>query len=977
MEIKERNIEDEFINQLQELKYIYRPDIRDRETLEQNFLQKFQELNRVKLSDNEFNRLLEQIITPNIFESSKLLRQTNTLERDDGTPLHYTLVNIKDWCKNSFEVINQLKINTKDSFHRYDVIFLINGLPLVQIELKTLQISPRRAIQQIINYKNDLGNGYTNTLLCFMQLFIVSNRSNTYYFANNDNKHFHFDADERFLPIYQYADKKNKKITQLYDFTKAFLSKCKLAQMISRYMVLVESEQKLMMMRPYQIYAVESIVECIDDNRGNGYIWHTTGSGKTLTSFKASTLLKDNDNIKKVLFVVDRKDLDRQTREEFNRFQENCVEENTNTHTLIKRLLSRDYKDKVIVTTIQKLGLALDDSNKNNYKERLKPLANERIVFIFDECHRSQFGKNNEAIKDFFPNAQLFGFTGTPIFEENAQMVILEDNNGSFKTTKDIFQKELHNYTITNAIDDGNVLRFHIDYFKLDSQGTDSIRVSKNLIVDEILDKHDKVTANKKFNALFATSSINDAIEYFRLFKTKEHNLNIACIFSPPAEGNRDIKQLQEDLATEAKDNQIEPESKKEALQEIIDDYNRVFKTNHSINNFDSYYQDVQTRIKNHKYPNSDLAHKEKIDITIVVDMLLTGFDSKFLNTLYIDKNLKYHGLIQAFSRTNRVLNDTKPYGNILDFRSQENAVDEAIALFSGEDINQSKKIWLVESVSETIDKFKEAIGKLEKFMLANGLQNRPQDVANLRGDVARAEFINTFKEIQRLKSKLDQRSDLKPKELETIESLISRDDLRAFKSMYLETAKRLKDRQDNQENTSKEIQELDFELVLFASTIIDYDYIMSIVAKYTSSNPKNQKISKEKLINLLKSDANFLDEQEELISYINSLEIGKGLSEDEIKKGYELFKDIKNSNTLDNLAKEYNLDIDSLKSFVNRILDRYIFDAQALTDLLAPLNLGWKERRVKEESLMKELSPLLRKMAKGRDISGLEVYDG
>ena len=319
---KENNIEQNFINKLIEQKYTYRPDIRTRDALNQNFREKFQELNFVNLSDAEFSRVLDQIITSDVFTASKRLREYNTFERDDGTPLHYTLVNIKDWCKNSFEVINQLRINTDNSYHRYDVILLINGIPLVQVELKTLDISTRRAMQQIIEYKNDAGNGYTKTLLCFMQLFVVSNQHNTYYFANNNTKHFNFNADERFLPLYEYADEKNKKIHLLNDFTNTFLSKCILGEMISRYMVLVASEQKLMMMRPYQIYAVKAIVKSIERNSGNGYIWHTTGSGKTLTSFKASTLLKDNPDIEKCLFVVDRKDLDRQTREEFNRFQD-------------------------------------------------------------------------------------------------------------------------------------------------------------------------------------------------------------------------------------------------------------------------------------------------------------------------------------------------------------------------------------------------------------------------------------------------------------------------------------------------------------------------------------------------------------------------------------------------------------------------------------------------------------------------------
>nr|QVQ59688.1 type I restriction endonuclease subunit R [Enterobacter cloacae complex sp.] len=409
---KEQQIEKELIAKLKDLKYIHRDDIHDKASLEENFRKKFETLNRVNLSDAEFDRLREEIITVDVFKAAQVLREKGKFTREDGTPLEYTLVNIKDWCKNDFEVINQLRINTDNSHHRYDVILLINGLPLVQIELKTLQISPRRAMEQIVDYKNDAGNGYNNSILCFMQLFIVSNGNDTRYFANNRKEHFSFNADERFLPIYQHADKNNKKIAHLHDFANDFLAKCTLGKLISRYTVLVQSEQKILIMRPYQIYAVKAIIDSIHQNRGNGYIWHTTGSGKTLTSFKASTLLKDNPDIEKCLFVVDRKDLDRQTREEFNKFQEGCVEQNTNTEALVCRMLSEDYADKVIVTTIQKLGLALDENSKRNkmqqkngkktYKERLDPLSDKRIVFIFDECHRSQFGENHKAIKEFF-----------------------------------------------------------------------------------------------------------------------------------------------------------------------------------------------------------------------------------------------------------------------------------------------------------------------------------------------------------------------------------------------------------------------------------------------------------------------------------------------------------------------------------------------------------------------------------------------
>ncbi|MBU3680275.1 MAG: type I restriction endonuclease subunit R, partial [Candidatus Kapabacteria bacterium] len=604
--IREQTIEMGFIGKLENLKYVYRRDIRDRTALERNFREKFEALNRVRLTDNEFARLLDEIVTADVFTVSRTLRERNAFTRDDGTPLNYTLVNIKDWCKNEFEVINQLRMNTDNSHHRYDVMLLINGVPLVQVELKTLGTSPRRAMEQIVEYKNDPGNGYTKTLLCFLQLFIVSNRDRTFYFANNNARHFAFNADERFLPIYEFADEDNRKIAHLDEFADRFLAKCDLARTISRYMVLIASEQKLLMMRPYQVYAVQNLVKCIDENNGNGYIWHTTGSGKTLTSFKASTLLKENDNIHKCVFVVDRKDLDRQTREEFNRFQEGCVEENTNTAALVRRLLSEDYADKVIVTTIQKLGLALDETNKKNYKVQLESLRNKRIVCIFDECHRSQFGENHRAIKEFFPKAQLFGFTGTPIFEENASQQKIEDDTASMRTTADLFEKQLHAYTITHAIEDGNVLRFHVDYFKPD--GTTSVKpgegIAKKAVIEAILSKHDTATADRRFNAILATSSINDAIEYHALFASMQAErlaadpdfkpLNIACVFSPPAEGDPDVRQIQEDLPTEQEDNKVDPEGKKGALKTILNEYNVRYGTNHRIGEFDLYYQDVQ-----------------------------------------------------------------------------------------------------------------------------------------------------------------------------------------------------------------------------------------------------------------------------------------------------------------------------------------------------------------------------------------------
>ena len=995
MPTPENLLEDALIEKLRSLKYQYRQDIRDRATLEQNFREKFEALNQVRLTDGEFPRLLEEIITPDVFTAARTLRDRNSFTRDDGTPLNYTLVNIKDWCKNTFEVVNQLRINTDNSHHRYDVILLINGVPVAQIELKTLGISPRRAMEQIVDYKNDPGNGYTRTLLCFLQLFIVSNRSETYYFANNNSRHFAFNAEERFLPVYQFAAEDNKKITHLDSFAETFLVKCTLGQTISRYMVLIASEQKLMMMRPYQVYAVKQIVECIHQNCGNGYIWHTTGSGKTLTSFKASTLLKDNPEIEKCLFVVDRKDLDRQTREEFNKFQEGCVEANTNTGALVGRLLSDNNADKVIVTTIQKLGLALDGTTKRNYKAQLEPLRKKRIVFIFDECHRSQFGENHKAIKEFFPNAQLFGFTGTPIFEANASRVMIEDQQASYQTTVELFQKQLHAYTITHAIEDGNVLRFHVDYFKPEGKNVPKPgeALEKKKIIEAILTKHNAATGQRRFNALLATASINDAIEYHRLFAEIQAEkqaadpdfqpLNIACVFSPPAEGNPDVKQIQEDLIQEKADNAVEPEQKKAALQAILASYNTRYGTNHTINEFDLYYQDVQKRIKDQQWPNADLQKAfpnvphHKIDITIVVDMLLTGFDSKYLNTLYVDKNLKHHGLIQAFSRTNRVLNGTKPYGNILDFRQQQEAVDAAIALFSGEkNAEQARQIWLVEKAPVVIQKLQSAVQKLDDFMKSQGLSAAPESVANLKGDEARSVFINHFKEVQRLKTQLEQYTDLTDDNANSIEQILPKGEMLGFRSAYLETAKRLKAQQGNTKEPTKVVDQLDFEFVLFASALIDYDYIMGLIARFSQQAPGKLKMSRQQLVGLIQSDAKFMNEGEDIAAYIATLKAGEGLSETAIRQGYSRFKAEKDAAELATIASKHSLATAALQRFVDDILLRMIFDGEQLGDLMAPLELGWKARARAELALMADLLPLLNKRAEGRDISGLSAYE-
>ena len=979
----EAQLEQQFIEKLQELKYTYRSDIRDLKALERNFREKFERLNFVSLSDDEFRKLLQENVTSDVFVAAKHLREKQTFVRNDGTTFDYSLVNLRDWCKNEYEVVNQLTINTDNSHHRYDVVILINGLPLVQIELKRHSVSPLKAVEQIVNYKQDPGNGYTKTLMCFMQLFIVSNGgSDTMYFANNNDEHFHFDATNNYLPVYHAADRKNHKIAQLFDFADMMLQKVELGKLISRYMVLVETERKILVMRPYQIYAVESIVDCVKEGHQNGFIWHTTGSGKTLTSFKASTLLKDNRDIEKCVFVVDRKDLDKQTREEFNKFQEGCVEQNANTAALVSRLESDDYADKVIVTTIQKLGIALEDSSKNKYYQRLLQLKNKHVVFIFDECHRSQFGDNHKAIKNFFPNAQLFGFTGTPIFEENSHYVKVDGEQAEYVTTKDVFQQCLHEYTITHAINDRNVLRFKVEHYgNLTRDGKkDSKPLTKQQIIAHILDNHDKLTAHRRFNALLAVPSIPDAIRYYEAFKEEQEKrlqadadyepLNITAVFTPPMRNSSD-----EDLPQEEADNDENPEGNKTALGVIIDEYNQKYNTNFKVELFDDYYKDVQQRIKDQKYANKDYPHAKKLDIVIVVEMMLTGFDSKFLNTLYVAKDLRWHGLIQAFSRTNRILDGTKPYGNIICYRNLEKAMDEAMVLFSGFDRSKGKEYWLVEPAEKVVEKYKEALTKLETVMNSIGLECKPEEVINIPQGENAAHFIDAFKDVQRLALKLDQYVDM-PEELqEAIEEAMPEDTLQQFRTAYLDLARRSGEAGGKRTEETPEDDTPDFELSLFSSALVDYDYIMKLLAKYTDTHHEKVKITKEQLLEILAGSVDLMKERDYLKAFIEEeLKQGSGMSEMEIRAKYKAFKDKRFTQQIAALAQEYGIEATALEAFVNETVKLRRIDEEVLRELLSHIG-SWKQRKAAKEGLLVKLAPLFSLLTGGNTIEGLNAY--
>jgi len=538
------------------------------------------------------------------------------------------------------------------------------------------------------------------------------------------------------------------------------------------------------------------------------------------------------------------------------------------------------------------------------------------------------------------------------------------------------------------------VLRFHVDYFKPDGKEIKpGETLAKMAVVEAVLAKHDAATGGRKFNALLATASINDAIEYYALFDAIQNGrklsdpdfvaLNITAVFSPPADVSPDVKQIQEDLPQEQEDNKLDPEGKKKALSTIISHYNERFGTNHRIDEFDLYYQDVQKRIKDQQFPNADLPRKgrEKLDITIVCDMLLTGFDSKYLNTLYVDKNLKHHTLIQAFSRTNRVLNDTKPYGHVLDFRGQQKAVDDAIALFSGVKVEQARKIWLVDKAPVVIEKLKEAKTALDSFMQSQGLTGKPDDVANLKGDDARAAFIKHFKEVQRLQTQLDQYTDLSAEQEQTIQTILPQQDLNAFRGQYLETAQRLREQREkpgekNDAETDPAVEQLDFEFVLFASAMIDYDYIMRLITDFQAKPAGKATMSREQLIGLIAADSKFLDEREAITEYVRGLKAGEGLDEAAIRAGYQRFKDSKHAAELAAAAQKHGLPPEALQTFVDNIVSRMIFDGEQLTELIAPLDLGWRDRAEKELALMADLVPLLKKRAGGREISGLKAYE-
>lgn len=795
----EQELEKNLIEQLSSQGYEV-ISIKDEEDLVVNFKIQLEKFNKIKLSDSEFKKIQVHLAGGSIFEKAKRLRDKFELMTDKGEIKYISFIDKECIENNIFQVTNQITMKGQYE-NRYDVTILINGLPLAQIELKKRGVQLKKAFYQIQRYQRHSFS--YKALFQYIQIFIISNEENTRYFSNNGELRYEF--------TFPWTDEHNLKKNRLVDFTKSFLDKKHLWSMITKYIVTNETQKALMILRPYQYYAVEKIIDRVKNYPSfNGYIWHTTGSGKTLTSFKASQIIATLGEIDKVVFCVDRKDLDYQTAKEFNAFEEGSISKVEDTNEFVEKMVSGNKK--VVVTTIQKLNNAI---SKPYYLKQMEKIKNKRIVFIFDECHRTQFGDTHKKIDNFFTNKQFFGFTGTPIFAENAV---------KYRTTKDLFGDCLHKYTIKEAIDDENVLGFSVEYYstfnlknkdgddlspdEMIENGIDTKKVYSNRerlekIVDFIIEHHNNKTSNREYQSIFAISNIDTLIEYYRIFKERNTNLKIAGIFTYDANV---------DLANDEGTFEVEGDECKhprEYLDEIVADYNKMFGDNFNLNadnGFNSYFIDISKKVK-----------ERKIDILLVVNMFLTGFDSKYLNTLYVDKNLKYHGLIQAYSRTNRILNVNKPHGNIVCFRNLKKRTDEAIKLFSDENAIETV---LMKSYSEYVVILNKYLETLKE------LASSSEKVDNLETEDNKLAFIETFKNILRVMNKLETFSNFDFKDFD-----ITQDDFESYKSKYIDMYDTLVgSRVKGDRGKTSVIDEIDFELELLAKDTVDVSYIISLI---------------------------------------------------------------------------------------------------------------------------------------------------
>ena len=792
----EEVLEQGLIKTLKEMSYEY-ISIKEEENLWANFKMQLEKHNRKELAlhgrdhltDKEFDKILLYLEGGTRFEKAKKLRDLKDFQLENGERVWIEFINKQQWCQNEFQVSNQITVEGRKKC-RYDVTILVNGLPLVQIELKRRGVELKEAYNQIQRYHKTSFHG----LFDYIQLFVISNGVNTRYFANNPNCGYKF--------TFNWTDAENIPFNDLGKFAYFFFDKCNLGKMISKYIVLHEGDKCLMVLRPYQFYAVEQILDRVQNTNKNGYIWHTTGAGKTLTSFKAAQLVSEIDGIDKVLFVVDRHDLDTQTQSEYEAFEPGAVDNTDNTRQLIKRL-SGD--SKIIITTIQKLNCAV---TRDYYNKHLQDIRHQKVVMIFDECHRSHFGDCHKNIVKFFDNLQIFGFTGTPIFAENAKQE---------HTTAEVFGDCLHRYLIKDAIADENVLGFLVEYYK-GQQPTDVFNEKRMTeIAQFILNNFNKSTFDGEFNALFAIQSVPMLLKYYKIFKSLNPRIKIGAVFTYAANESQDDNQTGMNQGFE-NENVTSDE-----LQVIMDDYNQMFGTGFTTDNFSAYYDDINLRMKKKK------ADMEPLDLLLVVGMFLTGFDAKKLNTLYVDKNLEYHGLLQAFSRTNRVLNEKKRFGKVVCFRELKDNVDAAIKLFSNNQPNE----YIVRPAYEDVKK--ELNELTTKF-----LQKYPdvQSVDLLQSEHDKMDFVLAFRSVIKKHAEIQIYEDYEPTDQELA---MTEQEFQDFKSKYLDiTVGVINPPVDNSQkaaepefpyNDESTMEDIDFCLELLHSDVINVAYILELIA--------------------------------------------------------------------------------------------------------------------------------------------------
>ena len=914
-------LEEQLVGQLQKLGYglVY---LKDENELISNLKSQLEKHNNIQFSDKEFERVMNILSKGSVFEKAKSLREKQHIIRDNGDNLYFEFINTEHWCQNQFQVTHQVTMEGSYK-NRYDVTLLINGLPMVQIELKRRGLELKEAFNQINRYQRH-SFGSNSALYQYVQIFIISNGVNTKYYANNKN--------QSFKQTFYWTDKENKRLTNILNgFTREFLEPCHISKMICKYIVLNETYKIPMVLRPYQFYAVETLVERVKNSTKNGYIWHTTGSGKTLTSFKASQIIMNMPKVKKVVFVVDRKDLDYQTTKEFNSFSKGSIDGTDNTKALVKQFTD---DTKLIVTTIQKLNTAI---SKKQYLDQMNKLKDEKIVFVFDECHRSQFGETHNRIKAFFNNIQMFGFTGTPIFADNSVK-----NELGRRTTSELFGDCLHKYVITDAIKDENVLKFSVEYvgrYKQKEGGSNvdieveeidtkelmesPLRLEK--ITDYIINNHSRKTHNKEFTGMFCVSSVDTLIKYFDLFQKKkengEHNLRIATIFSYAA--NEDDADANGFIPEEVSVVE-EPRAlyglnthSRDKLEEFIGLYNTMFDTKFSTKDsetFYNYYNDISKKVK-----------ERQIDVLLVVNMFLTGFDSPTLNTLYVDKNLKYHGLIQAYSRTNRIINEQKSQGNIVVFRNLKNATDEAITLFSNKD---AVDVIIMKPYEDYTEKFNEALKRL------NEITPSIDSVNELKTEEDELEFVQAFRDLMRLKNILNSFSDFSWDDIG-----IDEQQFEDYKSKYLDLHDKVKS--EHQVEKVSILEDVDFELELIHRDEINVTYIIQLLIKLKSKVEQDGKggDAEREIANIINTHTQ-LRSKRELIEKFISQNIPEIEDTDTIPQEFDKFWIEEQRTAFNELVKSENLSVERTE----RLIENYLFaEREPLRDEVLDLIEGDK----------------------------------